>query len=144
MDLNQVTLPAMDVAASVQFYRTMGFEPLIVGPLYARFKATVGTTTFSIHAVEAGKTGALLDAPASGARASWSKIIVYFECAALDEQVELLKARGIQFTQEPRNEPWQWREARLVDPSGNLICLYHDNYGESRLHPPPWRGSGGS
>ena len=31
---------------------------------------------------------------------------------------------------------WLWREARLVDPSGNVICLYHA--GENRLNPP-WR-----
>lgn len=134
MELNQVTLPAVDVAASVKFYQTMGFTPLIVGPLYARFKATVGTTTFSLHAVTA--PGGLAREPV----AEWSKIIVYFECAELDKQVALLKARGVQFTQEPRDEPWQWREARLLDPAGNLICLYHDNYGGSRLNPPPWRG----
>ena len=133
MELNQVTLPALDVAASVKFYQTMGFTLLIGGPLYARFKATVGNTTFSLLAVAAG-------GPASEPAAEWSKSIVYFECAELDKQVELLKARGLQFTQEPRDEPWQWREARLVDPAGNLICLYHDNYGGSRLNPPPWRG----
>jgi len=133
MELNQVTLPAVDVAASVKFYQTMGFTPVIVGPLYARFKATVGNSTFSLHAVEGPGL------PANATPAAWSKIIVYFECAELDKQVELLKARGLQFMQEPRDEPWQWREARLVDPTGNIICLYHDNYGGSRLNPPPWR-----
>ena len=122
MKLNQVTLPATDVAASVAFYRRMGFELVVDSPHYARFKATVGDATFSVHAVEA--------------ISERSQTIVYFECAALDEQVNALKAKGIQFTQEPRDERWLWREARLVDPAGNVICLYHA--GENRLNPP-WR-----
>lgn len=122
MELNQVTLPATDLAASVAFYKKMGFEIIVDSPHYARFKATVGGATFSLHAVE------LLGEP--------SQTVVYFECAALDEQVRGLKAKGIQFTQEPRDEPWLWREARLHDPAGNIICLYHA--GENRLNPP-WR-----
>ena len=122
MELNQVTLPATDVAASVAFYRTMGFELIVDSPHYARFKSTVGDATFSLHKVE-GQPAA-------------SETVVYFECAELDEQVAALQAKGIQFTQEPRDERWLWREARLLDPSGNVICLYHA--GENRLNPP-WR-----
>ncbi|HYJ06716.1 MAG TPA: VOC family protein [Chthoniobacterales bacterium] len=122
MDLNQVTLPAMDVAASVVFYKKMGFEIIVESPHYARFKSSVGDATFSVHAVNG--TG------------EPSKTIVYFECPLLDEQVAALQAKGIEFTQEPRDEPWLWREARLLDPAGNVICLYHA--GENRLNPP-WR-----
>ena len=122
MELNQVTLPAIDVAASVAFYRKMGFEIIVASPHYARFKSTVGDATFSVHAVDG------ISEP--------SKTIVYFECSSLDEQVAALQAKGIQFTQEPRDEPWLWREARLLDPAGNIICLYHA--GENRLNPP-WR-----
>jgi len=122
MDLNQVTLPALNVAESVAFYRTMGFELIVDEPHYARFKATAGTSTFSVHAVDA-----LAEPP---------KTVVYFECAALDEQVVALQAKGLRFAQSPRDEPWLWREARLVDPSGNVVCLYHA--GDNRLNPP-WR-----
>jgi len=126
MELNQVTLPATDVAASVAFYRRMGFELIVDTPHYARFKATVGNATFSVHAVEA--------------MAEPSSTIVYFECLALDEQVSALKTKGIQFAQEPRDKSWLWREAQLVDPSGNVICLYRA--GENRLNPP-WRVKSG-
>jgi predicted enzyme related to lactoylglutathione lyase len=122
VELNQVTLPATDVAASVAFYRSMGFTLVVDSPHYARFKSTVGDATFSIHGVES-----LVEA---------SMTIVYFECAALDQTVAELQAKGLRFTQEPRDEPWLWREARLVDPSGNIICLYHA--GTNRLNPP-WR-----
>ena len=120
MEPNQVTLPALDVAASVAFYRKLGFELIVDAPHYARFKATVGDATFSVHAVDA------LHAT--------SQTVVYFECAALDEQVAALKARGVAFEQDPRDEPWLWREARLRDPAGNVLCLYHA--GENRLDAP--------
>ena len=125
MELNQVTLPALNIAASVAFYRAMGFELIVDAPHYARFKSTVGDATFSVHAVDA-----LAESP---------KTVVYFECAALDRQVAVLKTKGLQFLQEPRDESWLWREARLVDPSGNVICLYHA--GANRLNPP-WRVGG--
>lgn len=122
MNLNQVTLPAIDVAESVAFYRRMGFVAIVDEPHYARFKSMLGDATFSVHAVDAlpGR----------------NDTVVYFECEALDEQVAILRAKGVTFTQEPRDEPWLWREARLVDPSGNVICLYHA--GVNRLNPP-WR-----
>ena len=122
MELNQVTIPALDVAASVAFYRNMGFPLIVDAPRYARFKSTVGSATFSVHQV-----GAMAEPP---------KTVIYFECGALDRQVAALEAKGFEFAQAPRDEPWLWREARLVDPAGNLICLYHA--GENRLDPP-WR-----
>src|SRR5207247_10445452 len=118
MELNQVTLPALNVAASVAFYRHMRFELIVYAPHYARFKSTVGNATFSVHAVEA-----LAEAP---------KTIVYFECAALDQKVTELKGRGVLFAQVPRDEPLLWREALSADPSGISVCLCQA--GEYRLH----------
>jgi len=122
VELNQVTLPAIDVAASIRFYRMMGFEPIVEEPHYARFRSSVGDATFSVHAV--------------GEISGPSQTVVYFECQSLDEQVVALQAKGIEFLQEPRDEPWLWREARTRDPSGNTICLYYG--GKNRL-TPPWR-----
>ena len=122
MELNQVTLPAIDIAASIRFYCTMGFELIVEEPHYARFRSCVGDATFSVHAVEE------ISGP--------SQTVVYFECQSLDEQVAALQAKGIEFFQEPRDEPWLWREARTRDPSDNTICLYYA--GKNRL-APPWR-----
>src|SRR5262249_22046940 len=94
-------------------------------PHYARFRATGGSATFSVHAVDS-----LAEPP---------KTVAYFECAALDEQVATLQAKGLHFARSPRDEPWLWREARLVDPSGNVVCLYRA--GDNRLNPP-WRVAG--
>ena len=65
-----------------------------------------------------------------------SGTVVYFECEQLDEKVRQLQVNGYIFSQEPKDEKWLWREARISDPSGNVICLYWA--GENRQNPP-WR-----
>lgn len=122
MNLNQVTVPAIDVAESVEFYVRMGLELIVSSSHYARFVCPDGDSSFSVHLAPA-----LLP---------WSGTVVYFEVQSLDEKVRELQDRGISFMQEPRDEPWLWREARLLDPSGNVICLY--TAGVNRLNPP-WR-----
>ena len=125
MDLNQITLPAKNLAASVFFYQKMGFELIVSSPHYARFQATQGRTTFSLHAVDSVPPD--------------SAVVVYFECALLDQRVAQLRTSGVVFSQEPCDEAWLWREARLKDPSGNTLCLYQA--GANRLNPP-WRVGG--
>ena len=122
MNLNQVTVPAIDVAASVAFYKRLGLELIVSSPHYARFKCPEGEATFSVHLVQE------LQSPSS--------TVVYFETSSLDERVSQLQSDGLSFLQEPRDEPWLWREARIADPSGNVICLYWA--GVNRLNPP-WR-----
>ncbi|HEY7770647.1 VOC family protein [Longimicrobium sp.] len=122
MNLNQVTLPAVDLAASVAFYRTLGFRLIVDTPHYARFECPEAGATFSLHVVDT--------MPAD------SGILVYFEHEALDELVADLKGKGVVFTQEPTDQRWLWREARLRDPAGNALWLYWA--GENRRNPP-WR-----
>lgn len=123
MNLNQVTLPSQDIPASVAFYRVMGLRQIVDSPHYARFECPQGEATFSVH---------LADHPATGAT-------VYFECDALDATVAELQARGLRFDLLPTDQSYLWREARLRDPAGNVICLYHA--GENRRYPP-WRIAG--
>jgi catechol 2,3-dioxygenase-like lactoylglutathione lyase family enzyme len=85
--LNQVTLPAIDVAASVAFYPSMGFELIVDAPHYARFKSIEGDTTFSVHKVD-------LHLHASQA-------VVYFDTSSLDETVKRLQRKGLVISQEP-------------------------------------------
>ncbi|MEJ0043657.1 MAG: VOC family protein [Rhizomicrobium sp.] len=56
MRLNQVTVPALDVAASIAFYKTLGLRLIVESPHYARFELPDGEATFSIHLVtDAGR-----------------------------------------------------------------------------------------
>lgn len=125
MNLNQVTLPASDLESSVDFYRRMGFTQIVGTPDYARFQCPAGDSTFSLHRV----APPLPD----------SHVVVYFETPEVDAEVARLQAAGFEFTQLPRDERWLWREARLSDPGGNVLCLFHA--GEARKHPP-WRLKG--
>ena len=122
MDLNQVTLPATDLQASVMFYTKLGLRQIVDSAHYARFECPDGDATFSLHAVD----GLPPPSPAT----------VYFEHEELDALCEDLVAEGIRFEQPPEDKPWLWREAILFDPCGNRICLYRA--GENRKHPP-WR-----
>jgi uncharacterized glyoxalase superfamily protein PhnB len=61
---------------------------------------------------------------------------IYFEHKDLDTWVATIQERGIVFELLPTDQSYLWREASLVDPSGNRIKLYWA--GENRLYPP-WR-----
>jgi catechol 2,3-dioxygenase-like lactoylglutathione lyase family enzyme len=131
VNLNQVTVGATDIARSAAFYRALGLVQIVASPHYARFECPDGEATFSIHQRDHV--------------AADSGVVVYFECARLDERVAQLQAAGLAFTQLPTDERWLWREARLRDPDGNELCLFHA--GTNRRHPP-WRidtapGAGG-
>ena len=121
--LNQVTLTGTDYRKSVAFYRAIGLRQVVDSPEngYARFEAA-GGATLSVQ-IDPEETISPTTA-------------VYLECDDLDERVEQLARNGIPFEHGPRNQPWMWREARLRDPSGNIIFLYHA--GEARRFPP-WR-----
>ena len=122
MNLNQVTLPALDIAASATFYRRMGFTQIVDTPHYARFECPVGDATFSLHRVSHA--------------VEITGVTVYFEDPQLDTLVARLLADGFEFIEPPTDQRYLWREARLFDPAGNLICLYWA--GEHRKNPP-WR-----
>ncbi len=118
--LNQVTVPADDLAASERFYRVLGLRQIVrAHPRYARFEAE-GGATFSIEARDEMPGGP----------------VTYFECGDLDVTVAYLQQQGVRFDQEPTDRKWGWREARLRDPAGNALCLYQA--GEMRRFPP-WR-----
>ncbi|MEQ1549628.1 bifunctional hydroxymethylpyrimidine kinase/phosphomethylpyrimidine kinase [Sphingorhabdus sp.] len=119
--LNQVTVGSTNYAASVDFYKALGLQQIVDSPSngYARFEVPNGVT-FSIHAREDIGTST----------------VVYFESKRLDAWVNELLSEGFAFEQMPQDESWGWREARLLDPSGNIVCLY--SAGENRRYPA-WR-----
>ncbi|MEM8930385.1 MAG: VOC family protein [Acidobacteriota bacterium] len=123
MNLNQLTIPATDLARSVAFYQTLGLIWIVDAlPRYARFECPDGGATFSLH--HADKVD-----PDSG-------FTIYFELPSLDEEVARLEAAGLVFESPPTDQRWLWREAILRDPDGHRICLYDP--GENRRFPP-WR-----
>jgi catechol 2,3-dioxygenase-like lactoylglutathione lyase family enzyme len=122
MRLNQVTVPSTDVEASVRFYTLLGLIQIVASDHYARFVCPDGDATFSVHEVNDVRVG--------------EGTVVYFECDDLDTKIQELIEADLVVASEPTDQRWLWREARLQDPDGNEICLYHA--GENRLNPP-WR-----
>ena len=123
MNLNQVTVPSLNVKRAVEFYQLLGLKLIVQNyPSYARFECPEGQATFSIHLVD----------KLPGANGT----IVYFECNNLDDTVQQLKNKNIVIDTDPIDQPWLWRVAYLKDPDENIICLYYA--GPNRLNPP-WR-----
>jgi len=123
MNLNQITVPSLDLEISIPFYETLGLRLIVRSmPDYARFECPDGNSTFSIH-----KTDTLPEQPG---------IFVYFECKDLDQHVSELIDRGIEFQELPNDKRWLWREARLKDPDGNQLILF---WGGANRKNPPWR-----
>jgi len=123
MNLNQVTVPSLDLNKSIPFYQDLGLKLIVKAlPHYARFECPNGNGTFSIHQTTTLSSG--------------EGIYIYFECEDLDQKVAQLKEKGISFDLEPTDQSWLWREARLKDVDGNQLVLYFA--GKNRLNPP-WR-----
>ena len=123
MNLNQITIPSINVENAVAFYKILGLNLIVDAiPRYVRFDCPDGEATFSIHQVETLPKG--------------NGITIYFEDEHLDAWVEKLQQKGIIFSELPNDKPWLWREAHLKDPDGNSIILFHA--GKHRKNPP-WR-----
>lgn len=123
MNLNQITIPSLDVEKATSFYKTIGLKLIVDAlPRYVRFECPDGDATFSIHKVDELPKG--------------NGITIYFEDENLDALVSELKQKGIIFISNPEDKTWLWREAHLEDPDGNHIILYHA--GQNRKNPP-WR-----
>ncbi len=110
MNMNHVTLPALNIAESVLFYRKLGLLQIVDSEHYTRFECPDGDATFSIRLADESEVG-------GGAA-------IYFEHEELDALCERLKSEGLEFSQMAQDESWLWREAWIDDPCGNQICLY--------------------
>jgi len=123
MNLNQVTVPTIDLAKAVDFYKQLGLRLIVESPpRYARFECPEGDSTLSLHLVDKLPTG--------------DGIRVYFEVDNLDEVVAGLLQEGIEFDHMPKDQSWLWKEAHLKDPDGNQLILFYA--GRNRKNPP-WR-----
>jgi catechol 2,3-dioxygenase-like lactoylglutathione lyase family enzyme len=123
MNLNQITVPVLDVERSILFYQKLGLILIVKALLdYARFLCEKGQATFSLHRVNkpANEPG------------TW----IYFEVEELDDYVNTLIAKGFNFEEMPNDKPWLWRESRLKDPDNNQLIFYYA--GENRINPP-WK-----
>ena len=125
--LNQVTLGAIDFAASVLFYKKLGLALIVdSAPRYVRFEFPAledggEPATLSLHSVDADWTASI----------DWP--LIYFE---VGDVAAFLKDAGIDPINPPELKIYLWEEADILDPSGNRIRIY--KAGSARRFPP-WR-----
>lgn len=125
--LNQVTLGAIDMAASVSFYKRLGLTLIVdSSPRYVRFEFPAPLTggepvTLSLHGVENGWT----------APVDWP--LIYFE---IDDLSAFLAAADLTPLAPPEMKPYDWEEADVLDPAGNRIRIF--KAGKARRFPD-WR-----
>jgi len=123
MNLNQVTIYTDKPLETVEFFQKLGLLLIVDSlPRYARLECPDGEATLSVQA--------------ANSITSMNNIVLYFECEKLDAEVIRLKSLGLIFEEDPTDRDWLWRQAYLVDPNGNRICLFRA--GENRKNPP-WR-----
>jgi lactoylglutathione lyase len=78
-----------------------------------------------------------LDAPASPRLSLW----VYAEDC--DAAVERLRAAGTPIVEEPADQPWGERVARVLDPDGNLVVVGRRAAGDATAAPSAARRRAG-
>lgn len=126
MRLNHVTLPAHDLASSIDFYIALGLELIVrEDPRYARF-AVDAASTLSIEVTDEGRAGSAE---------------VFLCCDNVDADVAAAQARGLVFDSPATDQSYLWRAAGLCDPAGNRIMLFSAGVNQ---HFPPWRIDGAS
>ncbi len=123
MNLNQITIPSLDVVRAMNFYKKLGLKLIVhTHDAYVRLECPDGDSTFSIHQVSELPKG--------------SGMLIYFEVDDVSATINELIAKGIQIDELPKEQSWLWTEARLKDLDGNKIIIYHA--GDNRKNPP-WR-----
>lgn len=123
MNLNQITVPVLNIEKSIEFYQMLGLKLIVRSlPDYARFECPDGNSTFSVNRVDK--------------LPEREGIWIYFEDDNLDETVRDLQEKGIVFEELPTDKSWLWREAKLKDLDKNQIIIYYA--GKNRKNPP-WR-----
>ncbi|MEP4052490.1 MAG: VOC family protein [Litorimonas sp.] len=125
--LNQVTLGAIDFAASVSFYKRLGLKLIVdSAPRYVRFEFPQlengsDPATLSLHIVE------------KGWKAPSEVPLIYFE---VDDVAAFLRDTKTDPIDPPEMKTYLWEEADIIDPSGNRIRVF--KAGSARRFPP-WR-----
>ena len=116
-----IAFPASDFEASVRFYRDLLSLPTLKEGKddFSRF-AHFDVGGFGIHIYEWTK-------PFNRAHTG---LQMYVD--DVDKLYAELKAQGVKFSGEVRDEPWGGRVATVADPDGNLFDLLNSDF-EKRL-----------
>lgn len=108
-EINAVTLATPDMAASVAFYRALGFELRYGGP-EAAFTSFVAGTGFLN-----------LQSDTAGAGRLWGRVIFWVD--DVDAMHDRVLAAGHRPETEPGDAPWGERYFHVRDPAGHELSF---------------------
>lgn len=114
-----------DFDTCLRFYRDI--LGLKVGLLEAKFAAfEMDDQNFVVQGIAAAER--IINVPVTAFEAETGKIDRVMLCAQVDDvdaAYETLKAKGVEFTQPPIDQPWGLRGVYFRDPEGNVWEFYH-------------------
>ncbi len=110
-------LSTTDLARALGFYRD-----LLGGTVAYEFPGPDGVTVYAGIDIGASHVGIgfspdLVDSPRPRAMSLW---LYADDC---DATVEHLRLAGVRVTEEPTDQPWGERVARVLDPDGNEVII---------------------
>ncbi len=108
--ISAVTLTTCDVAASIRFYRSLGFDMLYGGPSEAMTSFQVGQGFLNLQKTTQPDT-----------RAEWGRIVLYV--SDVDAMFDRCVASGWQPTTTPTDAPWGERFFHITDPAGHELSF---------------------
>jgi lactoylglutathione lyase len=123
--ISAAVLFVQDFEKSLMFYRdTLGLPIAVLESKFAAFQ--MDNQDFAInHITEAAK---MVNLPLEAFEAQSGKADRVMLCADVenvDAEYERLKAKGVEFTKAPVDQPWGIRAAYFRDPEGNIWEIKH-------------------
>ena len=109
-------LTTPDMASALRFYRD-----LLEGEVEYQFppQGDPGYVGMNIGGAHLG----IGLAPDAAAGAEGQRFALWVYADSCDEAVERLRAAGANVTEEPADQPWGERVARVLDPDGNEVIV---------------------
>jgi lactoylglutathione lyase len=109
-------LETPDLERALGFYRDA-----LGGAVEYRFPPEGDPVYVSLR-IGSGQLG-IGEAPDAQAGAGGQRFSIWVYAESCDEAVERLRAAGAEVTQEPADQPWGERVARVLDPDGNQVIV---------------------
>ncbi|MFN2590067.1 MAG: VOC family protein [Actinomycetota bacterium] len=114
-----VSIKISDYDRALAFYRdNLGFEVLVDAPYGEEMGGQAGDRWIQV-APKGAQTSIQLESDPEGA-GGWAPVV--FDSDDIMATADELKAKGVEFTLDPQEQPWGWW-AQFVDPDGNEFGL---------------------
>jgi lactoylglutathione lyase len=110
-------LSTPDMERSLAFYRD-----LLGGMITYEFPAPDGTRAYVGMRLGPAHLGIGVDTTGER-RAGAARVSLWVYVDDCDALVERLRAEGVRVTEEPAEQPWGERVARVLDPDGNEVIV---------------------